>query len=369
MGLTIKSRRRRIAAACVAFILLQSPAVWGGTPYEDLVLEHPDLIERRNRTVRIMVVGDLMMHLPIVNATSRAGGFDFERIFEPVAGLIGVADLVVGNLETTLTEDPGAYSGYPRFASPLELAKDLGAVGFDVLTTANNHALDTGTTGVVTTLTALDRAGIAHTGTSENGPSSGLIVKRRSVTIGLMAYTYGTNGLIEAFEGQVNRLDADRFASDHDALVSSGAVLTLAMVHWGEEYRDAPNAYQLRMEKALVDAGYDLVLGAHPHVVQPVSWTPRQFTAYSMGNFLSNQRGEFRDLGMIVDLVVEAKDEGPVIRRVDLIPTWVDKYQSGVVDYRIVPIEASEERFDPGERGYRQQMIQHFYEVVGEEYR
>ena len=283
----------------------------------------------------LMVAGDLLIHktLNFDSYLSDSRSYDFTHIMEGAAPQLALADFALANLETTLAGGP-EYSGYPRFNSPDELARDAKASGFDLLSTSNNHTLDKGVDGIFRTLDALDEIGMAHVGTyrtqEEWDENHGVYVADvGGISVAFLAYTYGLNGLRLPSDKMyaVNLFNLDYYTSltnpDYEQLESDMAYartldtdLIAVIMHWGIEYRTAQNAYQEKMAQFLVGQGADLVLGGHPHVLEPYETVTaldpegreRQgFVVYSLGNFISHQCSEDsrRDLGMRTTVVLD----------------------------------------------------------------
>ncbi len=312
--------------------------------WKDLEREKSIWKKEQYPRLRIVAVGDLLMHLPVINDAAEGGGtFDFTHQFREVQPIIAGADLALANLETTFTGPQVPYHGFPRFNAPDDLADDLKRIGFDVITTANNHSLDGGIRGLDRTRDVLEKAGLQATGTYRpSDPPGPLRIERGPVTIGILNYTYGTNGLpIPADRpGAVNLIETDRILREVESL--SDVDLVIAALHFGHEYHLQPSEEQVRLVHILQDAGVDLILGAHPHVLQPAEQTaPDRFVIYSMGNFLSNQRKRYQDAGVIVDLKVTFdRQKGRKYIRPTLHPTWVERrWGSPGTRYRILPIE------------------------------
>ncbi len=312
----------------------------------DLEREKDALKSEQFVTIRIAAVGDLLMHIPVINdAAIGSGRYDFTHQFEAIRPLIEEADIAIANLETTFTGPQVPYHGFPRFNAPDDLAHSLVDVGFDVITTANNHSLDGGIDGLDRTLDVLDDAGLQATGTFRSSdPVAPLLVEREGLQIGILNYTYGTNGLplpVDRPEA-VNLIDTSRILRDVTALRS--ADLIVVALHFGHEYHRTPSAEQIALVDTLHAAGVDIILGAHPHVLQPAEQKrPDRFTIYSMGNFLSNQRKRYQDAGVIVDLLVTF-DRLSGKRWIDatLHPTWVERTGGPPGSrYRILPIAAT----------------------------
>lgn len=311
----------------------------------------------------LAAVGDIMMHMPQLPAyfDPESKRYDFTPYFTEVKPILSEADWAMANLETTLTAD-GDYSGYPRFSSPHELAAALKDAGFTIVTTANNHALDRGARGVERTLDFLGFQGLVTRGTARSAEEAArhVIIERNHIRIGLLAYTYGTNGIPvpEDKPWLVDLIDEERIVRDIAELREAGADYIVIALHFGVEYKTMPGEEQKALARRLIAAGADLIAGSHPHVLQPYEMietsgadgVKRQgVILYSMGNFISNQRGDTKDYGVIY-LVRLRKADG-VTQPVDVEPviTWVHRYKSGGRQYyRILPVERKlAERNDP----------------------
>lgn len=285
-------------------------------------------------TVTLLAVGDLMCHSQQFNAARTHGGYDFLPEFKAVKSDIASADIAAGNLETTL-RPAGPYSGYPRFRSPRAYADALKSSGFDVLTTANNHALDGGAGGVRYTDAYLDKLGLAHTGTDKDGPA---VVEHDGLKIAFLAYTYGTNGIHSPFAGAVNRIDLARMKVAI-AAARKKADFVVVVPHWGDQYTAAPESATKKLGRALINAGADLILGSHPHVLRPVEKYKGHYIVYSMGNFLSGSSHARTDLGMMVKVRVVRRSGVVKVTAITVIPTYRDHTRgAGKSSYRVVRI-------------------------------
>ena len=264
----------------------------------------------------LAVCGDVMSHMPVTNDAweEEQGAYDYGPIFAQAAPYLQAADYAVANLETTLSET-GPYSGYPAFKSPAALAGDLAEAGFDLLLTANNHCLDRGWDGLVSTLDALDGAGLAHVGTcrsaEERAENTIHVADVGGISVAFLGYTYGTNGIpvpqgrdyaVSLFNTDymttLSTPDTGRLEEDLAAARALDTDLIAVLIHWGVEYRTTQNAYQEELADLLIANGADLVLGGHPHVLQPIEtrtaagWDGEArtgFVSYSLGNFISSQ--------------------------------------------------------------------------------
>ena len=286
----------------------------------------------------LMVAGDMMTHSnTVADAWSEEEGrYDFGHIFRDAARQLAAADYALCNLETPLAGGP-EYLGYPLFDGPDELAYDLKAAGFDLVATANNHSRDQGMDGLYRTLDVLDDAGLAHVGTyrsqAERDENAGIhVADVGGISVAFLDYTYGLNGfrIDDDARFSVNLFNLDYYTTlanpDYDLLTADLAAaraldtdLIAVIIHWGNEYHDEPNVHQTDLAQFLVAQGADLVLGGHPHVVQPYGavtaqgWDGQErtgFVAYSLGNFVSGQLDLETKTTVILDLELTRQPDG-----------------------------------------------------------
>ncbi len=288
-------------------------------------------------TLKMVFAGDVMGHDMQITAAKRDGGdtaYNYHPPFQWVKDYISAADVAVANLEVTLGVTP--YTGYPQFSSHESLAAALRDAGFDVLLTANNHTLDRGKRGVMRTLAVLDSLGIPHTGTfrdsAEFAANYPLIVTKNDFRLALLNYTYGTNGITADKPNVVNYIDTSRIAADLAKARSLKPDYTIVCVHWGEEYKNVENAEQRRLAEFFVRHGANLIVGSHPHVVQPLTKIPVAGAndsvpvIYSLGNFISNQRDRYRDGGVTLEVSLTKTNGAVALQSVGYEPFWVYRY-------------------------------------------
>lgn len=316
--------------------------------------------EPQTTHVRLLFAGDLMQHKPQVDAALHDTAADYSPVFEALRPRIEAADLAVVNLETTLTRTHN-YTGYPLFRSPVALARAIRDAGFDVATTANNHCCDGGTAGIRTTCEELDRSGILRTGTFvdslDRAARNPLFVTRRGVRFALLAYTYGTNGLPVPEGMLVNHIDTVQMAADLALARARRADCIIVCIHWGVEYARMPDAQQRRIGRFLRQQGAALVIGSHPHVVQPIEADSTGAIVYSLGNFVSNQRKRYCDGGIVVEVDAVRHADGHLTCSLDAVPVWV-----ALPGYRILPPEAADTAaLPPAYRQFRRDVA----EVLG----
>jgi poly-gamma-glutamate synthesis protein (capsule biosynthesis protein) len=351
----------------------------------DLTETMPEPEPEPDREALLLAVGDIMMHSPQIQAGYRpdTDSYAFDSFFSKVKPILEQGDWVVGNLETTLAGEDLKYTGYPMFNAPAELADALVTAGFQIITTANNHSMDRKETGVVRTLKELRSRGLIPVGTAESAEDSRrkTIVEKNGIKIGFAAYTYGTNGIPIPSDKPylVNLIDEDTIVRDIRELRGAGAELIAISLHFGEEYQRFPNDEQIRLVQTCIEAGADIILGSHPHVVQPYQWFQVQqedgssrsaVAIYSLGNFISNQVGDYKDYGVIfgVKILKRGTDGKVVLQDAVTYPTWVHIDRSvSPRTYQVLPLETElatkEEKF--GEQKYaelermHEQLLQH----------
>lgn len=326
----------------------------------------------------LAVCGDAMSHMPQTNDAydSATGDYRYDDCLAPVSPWISGADYAVVNLETVLGGGP--YHGFPLFNSPDGLAYSLKRAGFDLVSTANNHCMDQGYDGLVRTLDVLDGAGLAHVGTYRTGEEAArdggaLLADVGGISVAFLSYTYSTNGIPvrEAHDFSVSRfntdymtsvsdLDEDKVAADLAAARAMEPDLIAVMIHWGIEYRTEPSAYQKEVADFLFAHGADLVLGGHPHVMQPMELRTLPdgrtgFLAYSLGNFISAQSDRYTDTTAVLRLeLTKDPDSGTTqVTDVSYVPCLMVNRGKGA-DPRFLLMDAPRAmaEFESGAGGY-----------------
>ncbi len=267
---------------------------------------------RAQQRITLLFVGDLMQHRGQIDAArTPEGGYDYSDCFTLVKEQIGKADIAIGNLEVTLGGEP--YTGYPAFSAPDEYLRVIQEAGFDVLLTANNHCLDRGRKGLERTLHQLDSLHIFHAGTYRNADERGkrypLLIDKNGFRIAILNYTYGTNGIKVTPPNVVNYIDKETIREDIRRAQRCLPDAIIACMHWGEEYRQLPSYEQKKLADWLLQQGVTHVIGAHPHVIQPLELRSdgpqQQVIAYSLGNFISAMRSPNTDGGLMLTLQLE----------------------------------------------------------------
>ena len=300
-------------------------------------------------SIRLIFAGDVMGHGTQIKGAWRDGGdscYNFIPNFQWVKDYISSADIAVANLEVTLAGEP--YTGYPLFSTPNSLAVALKDAGFDILVTANNHILDRGTKGLERTIDVLDSLGIINAGTFKDSlrreTDYPLIVEKKGLRLAFLNYTYGTNMPSTKSPIIVNYIDTLQMAEDLTKARDMEADYIITLLHWGEEYQNKEGQTQRQLADFLARHGCNLIVGAHPHVVQPIekiagNSNDSALVAYSLGNFVSNQRWRYSDGGIMFDVTLNKTGDIVSLDSYSYEPFWVRRYpEDGVHVYRLIPI-------------------------------
>jgi poly-gamma-glutamate capsule biosynthesis protein CapA/YwtB (metallophosphatase superfamily) len=297
--------------------------------------------------ISLLFVGDIMQHDSNIEAAFNAvtKKYDYSSCFEYVAPILRSADLTIGNLELTLAGSP--YKGYPQFSAPDALGVELKRSGFDVLVTANNHSLDRRRKGVERTIDVLDSLQIQHTGTFKDSASRAntfpLVIEKNGFTFSLLNYTYGTNGIPVTKPNIVNLIDTVTIKADLATARAQQTDAIIVFMHWGLEYQSLPAKDQKTLAALCLREGAKLVIGSHPHVLQPMVWNKQDdnLIAYSLGNFVSGQRPRYRDGGAMlwIELQKVKKDSvsTTIINKANYELEWVQKTSGAKSEFTAFP--------------------------------
>ena len=322
-------------------------------------------IKQEPITFSLAAIGDIMCHnTQYMDAyNSSTDSYDFSYVFEDIQTYIQSADISIGSLETTFAGKDRGYSNYPTFNSPEQLAYDLSEMGLDVLSTAGNHALDKGFSGLSNTLDVLDDANISHSGTyrSQEDRDSVLIKDVKGVKVAILSYTYGTNGIPVPSDKEfcVNLIDKDLIKQDIENAKSQNADVIISCMHWGIEYQTTPNDEQEDLADFLFENGVDIILGNHPHVLQPMEkrsvtladgTAEDCFVVYALGNFICDQNSENTRNSIILNLDITKNPDGKIsIDKVDYVPIYMYKNSNlNIRKMKLLDIEKSISDYENG---------------------
>ena len=338
-------------------------------------------------TATVTSTGDLLMHTPLYqskyNSVAYKGpeDYDMSPIFQYVTENMTAPDFMVANLETTLYGPGKPYSGFPMFNTPDQIVDAAKDAGIDLLLTANNHCNDTGMDGIIRTLDVIREKGLKTLGTNRSADETKYLIQDvNGVRVGMLCYSYDDsqnssrqafngNPIYETDRGTVNSFPILQFGKDREPffkeleaqiaeMKEEGAQSIVLFLHWGIEYRLTPTDEQKDLAQKFCDMGVDVIVGGHPHVIEPVelltsTTDPSHKTVclYSLGNAVSNQRGHIMtkyiptphtEDGMLFHLTFEKYSDGTAyLSHVDVTPTWVNRYNDAnqKLVYSIIPLE------------------------------
>lgn len=327
----------------------------------------------RAHSLSLVMAGDALLHTPVytdaqkVDSSTGAITYNFAKMFAPIAPLIARYDLAFYNQETILGGTELGLSSYPSFNSPQEFGDTMLSLGFNLISLANNHTLDKGERGVRAMLAywhtkeaeSIARAmpiTIAGSYASQEDRDKPRIYEKNGITYALLAYTYGTNGIPipKGKEYLVNVYTKDMLIRDVKALRDKVDLLLVSM-HWGIEYDFAPSKEQREFAALLASLGVDIVIGNHPHVIQPIEKIGNTLVIYSHGNLISAQKGINKRVGMLTSVRIHLFDtkkreallarlgaEGGFVPRVSLSDLRAEliwtHYESGGKNFAIYPL-------------------------------
>ena len=309
--------------------------------------EMPAIDDVAYPSVTIRACGDLMMHQRQLDLAWVTGGeYDFHSQYEYVNESLAAADYTVANLETTVGLYPGQYySGFPRFNAPESLLETISDAGVDFLTLANNHMLDRYYDGLVMTVDNVENYGFDHGGAyrSREEADTPVVVDVNGFKLGFLCYTEHTNGMeyycdSAAAKYGISYIKNADFKADVDALRDAGAEFVIVLPHWGTEYQRRPDSYVRAWAQKMADAGADMILGSHPHMVQPLEWLTANvdgvekqvLIAWSMGNFISNMKIQYSDSGIIVQFTLTRSEDGIHVCDVGYVPIYCWKSENNI---------------------------------------
>ncbi len=292
----------------------------------------------KTTTATLAAIGDVLLHDRVYeNAHVGNQKYNFNPYFANVKELIGKSDITMANQESMVGGVEIGLSSYPTFNSPIEIGETLKDCGVDIVSIANNHTLDKGSRGVLKGTDNWDRLGMLYTGAFRSQDDRAIIrtIEKNGIKFSFLAYTYGTNG-IPVPQGKdylVNLIgDGSQIKKDITEARKISDVVVVSL-HFGNEYQRQPSVEQKNLVKELAENGADIIMGHHPHVLQPATWITRSngekvFVAYSLGNFISGQRWDYKDIGGIMRITVEKTVTGDQ-KKIELkdpafIPTFVN---------------------------------------------
>lgn len=300
-------------------------------------------------------IGDILLHDRVYEDAEKDGSYDFAPMFAGVKDILKSSDFLIANQESTPGGTKIGLSTYPSFNSPYEIIDTLQDVGVDVVTTANNHSIDRGEKGLLSAIDYYEKVYMPYVGTFKNQKDQDTIrtFNVNGIKFALLSYTYGTNGIPvpAGKEYLVNLIDEDNMINEIKRARELDVDMVVMSLHWGNEYERFPNEEQKRLGKVMTENGVDVIFGHHPHVLQPIEKVKTEdgreaIIVYSLGNFLSGQKDDYKDIGGIATVTVnKSVQDGRVTLSypsVDFEPTYVS--EQGYSNYRLHPLSEAHKK-------------------------
>ncbi|WP_042221492.1 CapA family protein [Oceanobacillus manasiensis] len=290
--------------------------------------------------VNLVATGDVLLHSRIYNISkTKSGKYDFTKKMAPAEDILKAGDISIVNLESLVAGEELGLMSFPKFNNPIELAENLKSFGTDIVTNSNNHTMDLGEEGALKSIENLEKIGLSYVGSHKSKADQKEIrlIEKNNITFAFLSYTAVTLGnnapknkgylLNTIVKGQTKfvRQDIERIKKEKNPDV------VVVSVHFGREYPLYPVAAQKEIAASISDAGADIIIGHHPHVLQPAEWIlnsrgKKTFVIYSLGNFYSGQKGLYRQIGGALSLDIKKKSGGNGIEMLNpsLKLTYVD---------------------------------------------
>jgi poly-gamma-glutamate capsule biosynthesis protein CapA/YwtB (metallophosphatase superfamily) len=347
---------------------------------KDIKEEKPTLVLTKKPLItsaKLVAIGDILLHQSVYkDAVTPEGTYNFSPMFEKVKPFLESADIAVANQETMIGGKELGLSSYPTFNSPYEIGNALKEAGIDLVTIANNHTLDKGEEGILNAINHWDSIGMPYTGAFNSKEDREVIrtVKKNGINFSFLSYSYGTNGLPVPKDKPylINLIDLDLIEQDVERAKIISDVVVVSM-HWGTEYETTPNHLQIDLANELSSMGVDIIIGHHPHVLQPMDWIERSdgsrtFVLYSLGNFLSAQEGLERLTGGIGGVEVTKtiyKDKTVItLANPSFVPTY--GYYENWSNFEVIPMFQLNDSYLPNYQVHYENAQNHMKEFMGE---
>lgn len=337
-------------------------------------IHEKELTQDQIEEITIAGIGDILIHDRVYNDAREGDTFNFDKMFQNVTPELNKPTILLANQETIVAGESIGLSGYPSFNSPHEVADSVKAAGIDIVTTANNHSLDRGVDAQKQSISYLDSISLPHVGTytSHDAQKQVTTLFSGGIKVAFLSYTYGLNG-IPIPEGKdyiVNIIDEQKIKEEISRAKKEADVIVMG-IHWGSEYERYPSASQKKLAQMLVNEGVDIIFGSHPHVLQPMEWLEgkdgnKGLVVYSLGNFLSGQDEEYRDIGGMVSVRVQktTNQNGQAITLLE--PTFYPTFVSSEAErnYIIHPLKDSEAAIEKYDSSIYEKITNHMLQYI-----
>ncbi|WP_246861207.1 CapA family protein [Bacillus sp. REN3] len=298
--------------------------------------------------VTLGAIGDILIHDTVYEDAFTDGNYDFKPMLRHMKEYLLAPDLLLANQETVLGGVEIGLSSYPAFNSPVEVGDALIDAGVDIVSNANNHSLDRSEKGVLKSTGYMEAAGLPYVGSFKDAEDRDKVrvLTKNGIKVAYLSYTYGTNGipvpigkdyLVNLIDREIMKAEIHRAKEQSDVIVMS--------IHWGNEYQRFPTGEQEDLAQFLVNEGVDIIFGHHPHVLQPMDWIEapdgrKALVVYSLGNFLSGQMWDYKDIGGLATIevtkILAPEGKNIMLSNPQFLPTFVSSSRQR--NYQVVPL-------------------------------
>ncbi len=298
--------------------------------------------------VEIVVTGDIFPSPSLINSGITKKGRDYLPYYEYVTNIISQSDLAIAWFGGPVAGEGESFSGYPAYNNPPEFIVAAIKAGFDIFF-HTNHLLDRDLKGLIRTIEFFRKNGANYLGTylTEEESQKIYYFEKNNIKIAILSYLFGANANIKTEKWRINYINPIKISNDIIRAKNEKADFIIVGMHWGEEYIRFPSKEQKKLAKFIISCGADMILGSHPHVIQPAELIDGKFVIYSFGNFLSSQRKRYTDAGIIARFLIEKKDGKTYLKKASYIPTWVkwklDKNNKYII--RVLPIPEFDKKY------------------------
>ena len=334
------------------------------------------LLKSYSQTVSIGAIGDILIHSRVYNDAATDHGYDFAPMIQHIKHKLLEPDILLANQESLLGGSEIGVSTYPSFNSPQEVGDAFIDAGVDIFSTANNHTLDRGVQAIENAIQYYNQKEIPYVGHFQDKEDQNTlrILEKNGISFAFLSYTYGTNGIPvpEGKEYLVNIIEFDKMKEEVTRAKAAADIVVMS-IHWGNEYERYPTDEQKLLAIDLANIGVDVIIGHHPHVLQPFDWIytsdgRKAFVVYSLGNFISGQKDNYKDIGGIATIRVTKtvnKDGSKIeLSNPEFHPTYVTSQND--VNYQVVPLTEASRYGLQEDVNINIEIMDHMYQWINE---
>lgn len=324
--------------------------------------------ESQENSLSLIMAGDALIHSSVYDDAYDDGEYNFDKMLSLIKPIVKEHDLAFYNQETILGGTKLGLSSYPSFNSPQEVGEAFTNAGFNIVSLANNHTLDRGRSAIISS----NNYWKTKKDVLVNGSSNSLeernnikIKEMNGVKYTLLAYTTTTNGIKSDKSYYVNIYSEQQVKKDIQK-VRDQVDLLLVSMHWGEEYSTDVTQEQEKIANYLSNLGVDIIIGHHPHVIEPIDYIDDTLVIYSLGNFLSGQEGLDRRIGLMVSVDIEKDEKGISIGNPTAFLTYTYYKSSNVkTNFKVYPFSKLNNTILPGYKSYYEDYMEIITERSG----